>query len=264
MKIGTGDMAEILIGTSGYYYDDWKGTFYPESLPKKEYLTFYSSNFHIIELNFTYYKLPEGQQISRMMETSGTLLFTVKAYKGITHEITPLSIKNILPRFLGGIAPLYEKGRLETLLIQFPLSFHYTDKNRVYLKELLEAISPFPACVEFRNKEWLRESVYEGLQRLSAGFVCVDEPDLPGLIPPVAIATSKAGYIRFHGRNKKNWYGTDSTSRYDYLYSEEELNGWIPAIRNIAMETEKLYIFFNNHAKSQAVTNARMLINLLK
>lgn len=257
-------MAQIFIGTSGYYYDDWKGIFYPEDLPKKEFLTFYSKNFHIIELNFTYYKLPEAQQISRMMETSGNLLFTVKAYKGITHEVTALSIKNILPRFLGGILPLYEKGRLETLLIQFPLSFHYTDKNRVYLRELLEAISPFPACVEFRNKEWLKESVYDGLKKISAGFVCVDEPELPGLIPPVAIATSKAGYIRFHGRNKKNWYGTDSTSRYDYLYSEEELNGWMAAIRNIANETEKLYIFFNNHAKSQAVTNARMLINLLK
>ena len=257
-------MAEILIGTSGYYYDDWKGVFYPESLPQKEFLAFYAQNFNIIELNFTYYKQPEAQQISRMMGTSGNLLFIVKAYKGITHEITAGSIKNILPRFLGGISHLYEKGRLETILIQFPLSFHYTEKNRVYLRELLEAISPFPACVEFRNKDWLKESVYEGLKRLSAGFVCVDEPDLPGLIPPVAIVTSKAGYIRFHGRNKKNWYGTDSTSRYDYLYSEEELNGWMAAITKIAKETEKLYIFFNNHAKSQAVTNARMLINLLK
>jgi uncharacterized protein YecE (DUF72 family) len=257
-------MGEILIGTSGYYYDDWKGTFYPEGLPQKELLAFYAQNFNIIELNFTYYKLPDDKQINRMMETSGNLLFTVKAYKGITHEITTGSIKNILPRFLGSISPLHEKGRLETLLIQFPLSFHYTDKNRIYLREVLEAMSPFPACVEFRNKEWLKESVYDGLKTLTAGFVCVDEPDLPGLIPPVAIATSKAGYIRFHGRNKKNWYGTDSTARYDYLYSEEELKGWVPAIRNIATETEKLYIFFNNHAKSQAVTNARMLINLLK
>ncbi len=257
-------MAEILIGTSGYYYDDWKGTFYPESLPKKDFLSFYAENFHILELNFTYYKLPETQQIERMMQLSGNLLFTVKAYKGMTHEITAGSIKNILPRFLGGISPLHEKGRLGTVLIQFPLSFHYTDQNRVYLRELLEAINPFPACVEFRNKEWLKESVYDGLKKLSAGFVCVDEPDLPGLIPPVAIATTNAGYIRFHGRNKKNWYGTDSTSRYDYLYSEEELKGWLPAIRNIAKGTEKLYIFFNNHAKSQAVTNARMLINLLK
>lgn len=257
-------MAEILIGTSGYYYDDWKGLFYPESLPKKEYLSFYAKYFSIIELNFTYYKLPEEEQIRRMMETSGNLLFTVKAYKGITHEITAGSIKNILPRFLGGISPLHEKGRLETILIQFPVSFHYTDKNRSYLRELLEAILLFPVCVEFRSKEWLKESVYEGLKKLSTGFVCVDEPDLPGLIPPVSIATSKLGYIRFHGRNTKNWYGTDSTSRYDYLYSEEELKEWLPSIREIARNTQKLFIFFNNHAKSQAITNARMLINLYK
>jgi uncharacterized protein YecE (DUF72 family) len=77
------------------------------------------------------------------------------------------------------------------------------------------------------------------------------------------MATSKIGYIRFHGRNKQNWYKGNSTTRYDYLYSQEELEEWLPKIQDLSLKTEKLYIFFNNHAKSQSVTNAKILINLL-
>lgn len=258
-------MAEILIGTSGYYYDDWKGLFYPDDINKKDYLSYYSLHFNVVELNFTYYRLPEYKQIKTMIEKAkDPLLFIVKAYRGITHEISDISIKAILPLFLDGIAPLIDEKILGAILLQFPFSFHYTDSNRVYLKNLLEAVRPYPVCIEFRNMKWLRESVYSGLKEVDAGFVCVDEPELPGLIPPMALSTSKLGYIRFHGRNKKNWYGTDSTSRYDYLYSEEELKEWLPRIKEISGQTEKLFVFFNNHAKSQAVTNSRMLINLLK
>lgn len=258
-------MAEIRIGTSGYYYDDWKGIFYPDNLQKKDYLTYYSKHFNVLELNFTYYRLPDDNQIKKMKgKSKGTLQFVVKAYREITHEISHNSIDYILPRFLEGIDPLITEDLLGAVLLQFPQRFHYTVPNRIYLKNLLEAVKPLPVCIEFRNREWLKDSVYSGLRELDAGFVCVDEPDLPDLIPPRALATAQIGYIRFHGRNKKNWYGTDSTSRYDYLYSEEELREWLPRIKEVSEQTEKLFVFFNNHAKSQAVTNARMLINLLK
>jgi uncharacterized protein YecE (DUF72 family) len=258
-------MAEIFIGTSGFYYDDWKGLFYPDELKKTDYLGYYASQFNIVELNFTYYRLPEPHQIKSMIEKAeDRLQFIVKAYRGITHEISGNSIDTILPRYMDGITPLIEEELLGAILLQFPQGFHYTPNNRVYLKHLLEAIRPFPLCVEFRNKEWLRDSVYSGLRDLGAGFVCVDEPDLPDLIPAVSRVTSEIGYIRFHGRNKINWYETDSTSRYDYLYSEEELKEWLPRIMEISRQTKKLFIFFNNHAKSQAITNARMLINLLR
>ena len=147
--------------------------------------------------------------------------------------------------------------------MQFPQSFHYVHKNRIYLKFLIESLSPCPLFVEFRQREWLKESVYRTLREFETGFVCVDEPPLPSLIPPMVINTSNAGYIRFHGRNKKNWYGTDSRSRYDYLYSESELKEWVSKIEELAERTKKIFIFFNNHAKAQAITNARMLINLL-
>ena len=258
-------MAQILIGTSGFYYDDWKGFFYPDNLKKEDYLSYYSNHFNVLELNFTYYRMPGQGQINKMIEKTGdSFYFVVKAFRGITHDITEESIKSVLPRFIEGIMPLCKEERLGALLFQFPQSFNYTVQNRIYLDELLKAVQPLPACVEFRKKAWLKESVYSSLAKLGTGFVCVDEPELPSLIPPASIATSETGYIRFHGRNKKNWYGTDSTSRYDYLYSEEELREWLPRISELSQKSEKLFIFFNNHAKSQAVTNSRMLINLLK
>jgi uncharacterized protein YecE (DUF72 family) len=257
-------MSEILIGTSGYFYKDWKGEFYPVGTAEKDYLRYYSLRFKALELNFSYYRIPGKDQSARMVESSeGRLRFVVKANRLMTHEISDNSIKEALPLFLEGISPFIERGLLGTILLQFPQSFHYTTKNRHYLKSLIDALYPFPVSVEFRQKEWLKDSVYESLQKLGAGFVCVDEPSLPSLIPPVTINTSPFGYLRFHGRNKKNWYGSDSRARYDYLYSENELKEWLPKIMRLAKRTEKVFVFFNNHAKAQAVTNARMLINLL-
>lgn len=257
-------MSEILVGTSGYFYEDWKGEFYPRGTTKKDYLKYYSDQFRALELNFSYYRIPEARQSLKMVESSeGKIEFVIKAYRGITHEITEHSISEHVPAFLQGITPFIEVGRLGAVLLQFPQSFRYTPDNRLYLKSLIETFIPLPVSVEFRRKEWLKDSVYGTLRELGAGFVCVDEPPLPALIPPLALHTSDTGYIRFHGRNKKWWYGTDSRRRYDYLYSRDELEEWVPKIRELAAKVNKVFVFFNNHAKAQAVTNAKMLINLL-
>lgn len=258
-------MGDILIGTSGYYYEDWKNIFYPDNMAKRDYLQYYAEHFDALELNYTYYRLPEVKQSENMIARTGAdMTFVVKAHKEMTHQITENSISTILPRFLNGIDPFINNHCLGSILLQFPQSFHYIDKNRIYLKRLIQKLSPASLSVEFRNRDWLKESVYRNLSELNTGFVCVDEPDLPSLIPKLNIATSKTGYIRFHGRNRDNWYGTDSRLRYDYLYSKQELKEWLPFIKDMKEKTERLFIFFNNHAKSQAVTNARMLINLLK
>lgn len=257
-------MGDILVGTSGFYYSDWKGEFYPEDLPAGHYLSYYAKRFRTLELNFSYYKMPDPRQSLHMVEKAGGgLEFTVKAFRGLTHEVSDKSITEVLPLFLKGISPFVEEGCLGAVLLQFPQSFHYTVENRFYLKSLIEALTPIPVTVEFRHKEWLRESVYKALEEMKAGFVCVDEPLLPSLMPPTVISTSDTGYTRFHGRNKKTWYGTDSRTRYDYLYSENELMAWVPKIRALADRTKKLFVFFNNHAKAQAVKNAGMLLNLL-
>lgn len=258
-------MSRILIGTSGYYYDDWKEIFYPKALKKGDYLSFFAEHFNVVELNFSFYRIPSVRQTRQMIEKArGRLEFVVKAYREITHEISENAINKILPQFLAGIGPFFESGKLGAILLQFPQSFRYVNENRIYLKSLLEALSVYPVSVEFRHKEWLKASVYQSLRILDTGIVCVDEPSLPSLIPPTATVTSKLGYIRFHGRNKKYWYKGNSATRYDYLYGREELEEWLPKIYDLSSKTEKLFVFFNNHSKSQAVTNAKMLINLIE
>ena len=257
-------MAKIFVGTSGFSYDDWKDNFYPTNLPNSDFLSFYSQEFNVVELNFSYYRIPELSQCRRMLEKSGHRIeFVIKAFRELTHEITDQSIPEILPKFKDPLMPFWEGNRLGAILLQFPQSFHYTPESRLYLESLITGFSPMPVCVEFRQREWLRDSVYATLKELKAGFVCVDEPPLRGLLPPVAVGTSDIGYIRFHGRNRSKWYTGDSKERYDYLYKEDELKDWLPKISTLAEQTEKIFIFFNNHRKGQAITNARMMIGLL-
>ncbi|HDY87707.1 MAG TPA: DUF72 domain-containing protein, partial [bacterium] len=94
-------------------------------------------------------------------------------------------------------------------------------------------------------------------------FVCVDQPDLPGLLRPEAVVTGDLAYVRFHGRNRQNWWQGDNTSRYDYLYSKEELFSWVERIRYLAAQVRLLLVAFNNHSRGQAVQNARELRNLV-
>ncbi len=258
-------MAQIIVGTSGFSYKEWKGIFYPSETKQGDFLEYYSEHFKGVELNFSYYRLPEAKYSRNMIKKSkGKLEFSIKAFRGMTHDISQDSLGSITDLFLDGIHPFMEEGLLGAILLQFPQSFHYTPSNRQYLKSLINRLSAYPLVVELRQKEWIRESVFKTLEEMKTGFVCVDEPSLPSLLPPIIQYTSNPGYIRFHGRNKKTWYGTDSTRRYDYLYSEEELNEWIPRIKEIAGHVDKLYVFFNNHAKAQAPNNAKMLINLLQ
>lgn len=257
-------MGELFIGTSGFSYDDWKGVFYPPEMSGKDFLKFYADHYNTLELNFSYYRMPEAGQARQMLIKSGERLeFIIKAHKEMTHEISERSLGEAVPLFLKGISPFVRADRLGGILLQFPQSFRYDTEQRVYLKSLIESLLPCPLFVEFRRKSWLKESVYKTLRDMGVGLVCVDEPPLPSLLPPMAIHTSDAGYIRFHGRNLKNWYGTNARERYDYLYSEMELREWVPRIKELSEKTKKLFIFFNNHAKAQAVTNAKMLANIL-
>ena len=117
-------MSEILIGTSGFSYDDWKGDFYPPSTTSKDYLEYYSRHFNVIELNFTYYRIPDERHSREMIERSdGKLEFVVKAFRQMTHEISEDSITKILPLFIKGISPFVEAGRLGPSFCNFHKAF---------------------------------------------------------------------------------------------------------------------------------------------
>ena len=253
----------ILIGTSGFSYKDWKGPFYPKGLPEREMLAFYSERFRTVELNFSYYAIPSAATSRRLVERSaGRVEFVVKAHRSMTH--TREAGEADYEAFLRGVAPLREAGLLGAFLVQFPHAFRPTRQNAAYLLEVCGRLAPVPVVVEFRHAGWVAAETFDFLRRHGLGFCCVDEPRLKGLLPPVAEATGPIGYFRFHGRNAEKWWRHDEAyERYDYLYVAEELAEWVPKILKVEASTEKVYAFFNNHYAGQAVTNSRMLEELL-
>ena len=257
-------MANILIGTCGYSYNEWLGPVYPEGAKKEEFLSLYASRFKTVELDYTYYAMPKAQNIRRMAEEAPSLSFALKAHQSLTHKIDSSKWREEAKTFIGGIEPFREKGVLEAVLFQFPFSFHYEDENRRYLGKILDEFSGIPAAVEFRNAEWLNNRVIDGLKERNAALVGLDMPELKGLPPTMDVVTSSLAYFRLHGRNKESWWGSDGAARYDYLYSEEELEATAARIRQIIIKADRLIIYFNNHRRGQAVKNAETLGKILE
>jgi len=247
----------VRIGTSGYSYKDWIGPYYPPGTPQRDFLKFYSSEFNFVELNFSYYTQPKPVTLERMLQiTADDFLFTIKAHRSMTHEITD-NLARMAETFRHGVQPLRTSNRLTAVLLQFPYSFHYTPESRRHLDRISKLLEGLPLAFEFRSAEWQRESVYTTMREREIALVCVDEPDLPRLPKPDETVTSGLAYLRFHGRNSANWWQGDNTQRYDYLYSDHELSDWVGRVKRIARKARLLLVTFNNHFRSQAIKNAR-------
>ncbi|SFG41410.1 Uncharacterized conserved protein YecE, DUF72 family [Desulfotomaculum arcticum] len=254
----------ILVGTAGYSYDSWIGPVYPKEINKKEMLNFYAKEFSFAEINSSYYRMPNRFMLYHMQaKTQEHFQFVIKAHKSLTHVRE--DNEKEFTEFKEALKPLVEAQKFGCVLAQFPSSFRYRDENIDYLKEFRNQLGDIPVVVEFRHEEWMDENVFELLEDQDLGYVCVDEPQFKTLVPPVVRATSRVGYVRFHGRNYKKWWQHKEThERYDYLYSEAELKEWVPWIKKLAAKTEKTFISMNNHYRGQAAINGRMLREMLE
>lgn len=259
-------MAEtrVLTGTCGYSYEEWRGCFYPMKLPKYEYLRYYSLVFPFVELDFTWYAMPQERNLVAMAECTGSnFLFSLKAHRSLTHEVGE-DWRDRAAEFSGSIRALQRTGRLAAILIQMPFRFSYTAENRRYLSELCASLEEFPLAVEFRNDGWYLPRVFEGFERRRIALVTVDRPDLPGLPPESQHITAPLAYYRLHGRNAEQWWKGDATSRYDYDYSDTELSARAQMIAALARKTSLVLVAFNNYADGRAVSNAQTLTGMLK
>ena len=257
------DPRRTLVGTCGYSYDEWRGNFYPEGLPKAAFLGHYAGVFPFVELDFSYYGMPKAASLAALAaRTPPGFLFSLKAHKSLTHERGADWRERAL-EFARATAALAEAGRLAAVLIQLPYSFRRGDDERRYLGALCDSLAAFPLAVEFRNDLWQDGAVLAELDRRGAALVLVDRPDLPGLPPMTAAVTGGWSYLRLHGRNAGAWWTGGATGRYDYLYSEDELRAELPRIRSVEAKAELLLVAFNNHAKGRAAANARMLAGML-
>lgn len=254
----------IYVGTSGFKFDDWKGAFYPSDLPPKDWLKYYGERFNCLEINATYYRLMPARTLFYMAQkVPADFQFTVKAYGGLTHE-PEAGGEEDFAAFTDSLQPLLEAGKFGCVLAQFPHRFHNTQENRRYLVEFRRRFGDLPLVVEFRGRDWAQEAVFELLREQGLGYCAVDEPRFKSLMPPVVVATSSVGYVRFHGRNYEKWFKGDNKTRYDYLYSEDELREWLPKIKRLEQETERTYVFMNNCYGGKAATNAAQLKEMVQ
>lgn len=258
-------MADILVGTSGYAYHEWVGPVYPEGTKPDNYLPCYSGLFPTVELNFSYYNMPKADNLAKMLTDGGPdITFSIKAHKTLTHEVNPDRWEGEAKTFITALKPMLEAKRLEAVLFQFPYSFNYTNDNRRYLDKVLKFFNEVPAAVEFRKADWYTGKVIEEMNRRSIPLVSLDMPELPKLPPLMDVVTSDLSYIRLHGRNKEAWWASSDYTRYDYLYSDNEIESWADRIKRISGQARRILVYFNNHTFGKAVRNAQTLIKILK
>ncbi len=254
--------SEIRIGTSGYSFKDWVGAIYPQGLPQKEWLPYYAREFDSVEINSTYYRVPSPRMMEALARKvdPNEFLFAVKVPAEMTHQRGKLA--QTVGAFLSGIQPLVETKCLATLLAQFPYSFKRSEESYRHLEQLRGAVpAEIPLHIEFRNQGWYRPDLFEFLAEHALGFVNVDLPPLPRLpAGKTSLVTNGIGYFRFHGRNAAKWWRHDTPGeRYDYLYSEGELAGWLPAINKASQESRLTLLFLNNCHRGKSAVNAVQL-----
>ena len=162
----------LRLGTSGYSFPDWKGAVYPLDIANRDMLTYYAYElkFNAVEINYTYYRQPSARTLTAITKkVPPDFDFTIKAYKEMTHEIFDENwhLKDNAEAFeiyREGIAPLVEEKRLGCVLFQFPTSFYPKEENRDYILTCKERLPHVPLVIEFRNKAWIKDWMFEFLE----------------------------------------------------------------------------------------------------
>jgi uncharacterized protein YecE (DUF72 family) len=262
-------MSRYHIGTAGWSYADWEGVVYPQ---KKESgfhpLIYLAAYVNIVEINSTFYR-PPAMSMSvfwiKKVAAFPDFLFAVKVHQLFTHERESWTQKDV-DDFKLGIEPLRAGERLASLLFQFPWSFANTTGHQDYLVRLFRAFSGYPMTVEIRHSSWDVPEFFNLLGEHSVGYCNIDQPVLQNSIKPsVRVTIPEFSYVRLHGRNYKDWFreGAGRDARYNYLYSQEELDEWVERIKELGRNSNRVFIITNNHYRGQALANALQIKNLV-
>lgn len=254
---------EILIGTSGYTFDDWKGVFYPENVARRHWLPYYAQFFTITEINSTYYAIPRPGVLERMAQvTPEGFRFVVKVPGEVTHKRD--GEMAVFEQFNSRVDELSVTGKLSGLLAQFPFSFKRNDRNEAYLSFMRDNLpASAPIFVEFRHRGWDDGTALELVEREGMFWVSPDEPDIPQLMARRVSATGDTAYVRLHSRDAAKWWSNGGKLRYDYDYSGTELGEIISRINALPAPVTRVFVFFNNCHGGSAVRNALTMKELL-
>ncbi len=293
--IGTSSWAERSLIESGKFYP-------PELKDTPARLAYYAERFDLAEIDSTYYALPSRKNIETWCAAVPEgFRFNVKAFALFTQHPTqlssiPKSFRDALPPeakkksrvyekdvpaevtselwriFFAALRPMREAGKLGAVLIDFPPWFIPSTENRACIARAREQVPDDRVIIEFRSALWVADdatasATFGLLRELGCGFVCVDEPQgLKTSFPPAVGVTAPVAAVRFRGRNAERW--EDKTAKTEeklnWWYTDEELSEWLPRIRQLADQSEELYLTFNTKAEDQSVVNAAKLQKLLE
>jgi uncharacterized protein YecE (DUF72 family) len=300
IKVGKG---EVRFGTASWTDPTMTvpGVFYPKGVATaEERLRFYASQFPAVEVDATYYALPNKRTAESWVDrTPKDFVFDIKAHALMTGQPTevtrlPKAIKEELStelvekkrvyrkdmpaelldavyrQFRDALEPLVGAGKLGAVFVQFPKWVFPSNEARELILETRQRLE-LPIAVEFRHGSWFNEKNAERtirfLQDNKIPYVAVDEPEgFKSSVPPVVFPTNdELAVFRFHGRNKENWEkkGITPAERFRYLYDEDELADWTPKIAGIAKSTKQTHVLYNNCFSNYGTTNAREAARLL-
>lgn len=245
MEIPRKNYGKIFIGTSGWHYAHWKGTFYPDTIRAKDQFSTYTNHFQTVEINNSFYRLPSADTFTSWKNAApDDFVFAVKASRFITHLKKLAVDKEPVSEFLQAANHLGEK--LGPVLFQLPPRWSYN------LPRLKQFISLLPVdqryTIEFRDQSWYNTDLYKLLLRNNIAF-CIYHLDRH--LSPIEV-TADFVYIRLHGPKGK----------YQGSYSLSELKEWKDKILNWSGEGLDVYVYFDNDEKGYAAFNAGKLKEL--
>ena len=214
------------VGTSGYNFPEWKGSFYPPKLPSSKWLEYYAQQLGTVEINYTFYRMPNAKTIAGWdAATPEGFTFVLKAPQRITHFMRLRNIDDPLRHFCDTVRKL--NAKLGAVLFQLPPNFK---KDLARLGDLLTL---FPADVraacEFRHASWWSDDVYELLRSTNTALCIADTEE--GTTP--LVTTANFGYVRLR----------------DEGYSPEELQEWKQKVQDLGQSWTDAYIFFKHEEK---------------
>ncbi|HYB71455.1 MAG TPA: DUF72 domain-containing protein [Candidatus Bathyarchaeia archaeon] len=231
----------IRIGTSGYNYPEWRGSFYPEKFPTGEMLPYYAERFSTVEINYTFYRMPNAKTVAGWVaETPADFSFTLKAPQRITHIARLREIGDPLRYFLDTAAGL--GGKLGTVLFQLPPNFK---KDLARLGGLLDQLPAGLRCAfEFRHETWLSDDVYERLRAGNAALCIADTEEATTPVEP----TADWGYLRLR----------------DQGYREADLAEWAETIEGMSDRWRDTFVYFKHEEAGTGPAFARQLEAILR
>ncbi len=220
----------VLIGTSGFSYKEWCGSFYPEKIAGPKMLAFYAQHFPTVEINYTFRAMPRRQMLEKWCgETPKTFRFSLKAPERITHKARLRGVQSEIDYFIETAQVLGE--RLGPTLFQLPPVFK---KDLGVLREFLAMLnSRVKVAFEFRNKSWLDDETFATL-REGGCALCIAESDK--LAAPV-VRTADYAYLRLRKEN----------------YTEADLTGWAEQIKKLGAECAEVYVFLKHATGAPAL-----------